>query len=44
MIETYSSWISECINGFIRYIREVPGFDLNSTYRLKKFDDDSSNV
>ena len=43
--ESYSSWISGYITGFIKYIKTVPGFDLNPTYyKSKKFDDNSSNV
>lgn len=34
-----------CIQKFIRYIRQVPGFDLNPFYyKSNKFNDDSSNV
>ena len=43
--KSYTSWFSGCIQGIIRYIKEVPGFDLNPTsYRSKKFDEDFSNV
>lgn len=43
--ESYSSLITVCITGFIKYIKTVPCFDLNTTYyRSKKFDEDFSNV
>ena len=43
--KSYSLWITGCITGIIKYIKRVPGFDLNPTYyNSKKFDDNSSNV